>query len=100
MSKVRRKQKISRYIYMICKFIVHAERMSCITEGEISIVNVTYDNYLAQFTGGSFSITGRVAACQNGVYGSVCDMYWDQSDADVLCNSVGLSTRFGELLFK
>ena len=68
------------------------ERFSCSPEGLISVVNVTYDNYL-EFIGGhgSFSVSGKVVVCQNGIFGSVCDVSFDENDASVLCNSIGIS---------
>ena len=66
------------------------ERFSCPTEGLISVVNITYDNYLGFISGyGSFSVSGKVAVCQNGMFVSVCDISWDENDANVLCNSIG-----------
>lgn len=74
---------VDAYIYIsLCP-----ERFPCFTEGEFSVVNVTYEDFLGQFTGGGISFIGRVAVCLNGVFGSVCDVDWDQNDATVLCNS-------------
>ena len=64
--------------------------------GELSIVNVSYDDFLGQFLGG-LAYSGRVAVCQDGVFGSVCDVNWDQNDANVFCNSdFGLDGDYGE----
>ena len=67
-------------------------------EGEYSLVNITYDDYLAVLSGGEFTVRGRVVVCQDGVYSSVCDVDWDQTDASVFCNSpfTGLQATFGE----
>ena len=71
-----------------------SERSQCDKIGEFSVLNITYENYLAQIVGGdSFSVTGQVGVCQNGVYGSVCDVNWDQKDANVICNSIGLGGK-------
>ena len=59
-------------------------------------MNITYDNYLARITGEDFSVSGRVGVCQDEVYGSVCDANWEQEDADVICNNIGLGENFGE----
>ena len=52
-------------------------------------MNPTYENFLGLLPGhGVFSISGWVGVCQDGVYGSVCDVNWDQEDADVICNNL------------
>ena len=63
-------------------------------------MNVTYDNYLAVLVGGDLGFTGRVGICQDGAYGSICDANWDQKDANVICNSIGLGSNFGEYTAK
>ena len=73
-----------------------SERSQCYGEGDFSIVNITYDNYLALLVGGDYSISARVGVCQDGVYGSVCDANWDLKDANATCNSLRLGSDFGE----
>jgi hypothetical protein len=41
--------------------------------------------------GGSTSASGTVKVCYNNTYGTVCDDYWDDLDASVVCNYLGLS---------
>lgn len=55
--------------------------------GQFTVVNVMYEDFLGQFIGGGLTYTGRVAVCLDGVFGSVCDANWDQNDATVFCNS-------------
>ena len=61
---------------------------SCYTacfDGEIRLFNsnYTYDNGLQ-------TVQGHVLVCFNGSYLPICDLGWDNSDAQVVCNQ-----RFG-----
>ena len=40
---------------------------------------------------GNDSSYGRVEVCVNGLWGTVCNDYWDYEDASVLCNQLGFS---------
>ena len=53
----------------------------CSTDWELRLVN-----------GGS-SLEGRVEVCLNGVWGTICDTSWDDTDAGVVCTELGYSTR-------
>ena len=36
-------------------------------------------------------VTGEAQICMNGVFGSVCDDFWDNDDASVICRQLGFS---------
>ena len=53
----------------------------CSTDWEMRLVN-----------GGS-SLEGRLEVCLNGVWGTICDQSWDDTDAGVACSQMGYSAR-------
>ena len=61
--------------------IILHEKIVCSTNWELRLVN-----------GGS-SLEGRVEVCLNGVWGTICDDSWDDTDAGVACTQLGYSRR-------
>ena len=60
-----------------CVVIILAS--SCATTGSIRLV------------GGTAAFNGRVEVCYNNVWGTVCDDYWDNTEASVACKQLGYS---------
>ena len=46
-----------------------------------------------QLSGGRNGTIGLVQICRENVWGTVCDDSWDDTDAQVVCNQLGLQEQ-------
>ena len=54
-------------------------------------------NGTIRLRGSSYATYGRVEVCMNGYWGTVCDDFWDDRDAGVICRQLGFSPH-GKLM--
>ena len=68
-------------------------RHAACPEGSFQLGNFTTD----VDENGRIYQQGRVQVCMNGVYGAICDIGWDDLDAQVVCRNLGFDTpQYGE----
>ena len=69
---------------------------SCTHDEDVALVCRGFirqcDDGTIRLRGGSNAREGRVELCANNAWGTICDNYWDNSDAKVVCRQLGYAT--------
>ena len=68
---------------------VHGEARLLVGEGDAYYLGET--NYDPQYYTQDRLRVGRVEICTGGRYGTICDRFWGNKEASVLCNQLGFS---------
>ena len=57
----------------------------------MNLLVLVCENGDIRLSGGRNASEGLVEICSNGVWGTVCDDFWDTTNAQVVCNQLGFA---------
>ena len=80
----------------MCIVALHKERLYRSTFVLIVVIdNTSCANGDLRLVNGSTMMQGRVEICYNSSYHTICDDFWDNLDAAVVCRQLGFSLSPG-----
>ena len=80
------KKRLSPVIKVVCDYFIICNQNYILSACRSGDLRLQEGNFIQS--------SGRVEVCVNGVWGTVCDDFWSDEDAIVVCTQLGFS-RFG-----
>ena len=68
-------------------------RHNCSSSGDAGVKCFLCDDGDIRLQDGANKYEGRVEICHSGLWGTVCDDFWEYRDASVVCRQLGFSDQ-------